>query len=325
MTCQDQILSSGVMNIHNGTQASIPVTVIGGYLGAGKTTCLNHLLGGDHGLRLAVLVNDFGAINVDAHLIAQQAADTIALMNGCVCCSIADDLGAALTAQVERIDPPEHVLIEASGVAEPAKIGRLAGNWPGCVMAGIVVLADAVAIRARSADKFVGRLVVRQLRDADLVAVNKVDLVNGAEQQATVDWIKTVAPHVCLMETRHGALPIEILGGDLATGKRHEGGPSAQHPLLSMVWIPESPVIPEVLHRVLSNLADIHRAKGIIPTAHGLRLIQWSSGKFACTVSPGSATGLVVIGPFSASRKAVLQRALAASSAVALSASTMAD
>ena len=313
------------MNIRNGIQASIPVTVIGGYLGAGKTTCLNHLLGCDHGLRLAVLVNDFGAINVDARLIEQQAADTIALMNGCVCCSIADDLGAALTAQVDRLDPPEHILIEASGVATPAKVGRLAGNWPGCVMAGIVVLADAVAIRARSADKFVGRLVVQQIRDADLVVVNKVDLVDDAKRQATVDWIRTVAPHACLMETRRGALPIEILACGTATGERQEGGPSARHPLLSMVWVPELPVIPEVLHRVLGSFADIHRAKGIIATAHGLRLIQWSSGRFACTVSSGPATGLVVIGPFATSRKAVLQRALAASMVAAPSASKTVD
>ncbi|MDE0254627.1 MAG: hypothetical protein OYG32_07510, partial [Rhodospirillaceae bacterium] len=127
----------------------IPVTVIGGYLGAGKTTCLNHLLAADHGLRLAVLVNDFGAVNIDAGLIAEHGGDTIALTNGCVCCAIADDLGAALQAQTERQPPPDWIVVEASGVADPARVMRLAGNWPGCRPAGTAVLADAATVRER--------------------------------------------------------------------------------------------------------------------------------------------------------------------------------
>ena len=91
----------------------IPVTILGGYLGAGKTTLINHVLSLADGIRVAVLVNDFGAVNIDASLIASRAEDTITLSNGCVCCTIQDDLGAAIDSQLRRTNPPQHIIIES--------------------------------------------------------------------------------------------------------------------------------------------------------------------------------------------------------------------
>ena len=105
----------------------MPVTVIGGYLGAGKTKLLNRLLAEAEGRRLAVLVNDFGEVNIDAALIANRDGETISLTNGCVCCSIGDNLGMTLYDLAERPDGPEHILVEASGVADPARIAGYAG------------------------------------------------------------------------------------------------------------------------------------------------------------------------------------------------------
>ena len=107
----------------------IPLTVIGGYLGAGKTTLINRLLAGEHSRHLGVLINDFGDINIDVDLIAQHDGETLALTNGCVCCSIADDLGAALESM--RTKEIDHVLIEASGVAQPARVADYGLTWPG--------------------------------------------------------------------------------------------------------------------------------------------------------------------------------------------------
>jgi len=95
----------------------IPLSVIGGYLGAGKTTLINTLLAQNHGVRLAVLVNDFGAINIDAALLHSASEDTISLTNGCVCCTMSGDLFFTIGDLLDRSPRPDHILIEASGTA----------------------------------------------------------------------------------------------------------------------------------------------------------------------------------------------------------------
>ena len=118
-------------------------TVIGGFLGAGKTTLLNHLLAEPSGVRYAILVNDFGELNIDESLIASHDGQTISLANGCVCCSIADDFIETIIQLVRRIDEFDQVVVEASGVSEPERIMDIARLDPELQPNGIVVLADA--------------------------------------------------------------------------------------------------------------------------------------------------------------------------------------
>ncbi len=180
------------------------MTIIGGYLGAGKTTLINSLLAADHGRRLAVLVNDFGAVNIDVELIERHDGETISLTNGCICCSIADSLGESLD-QVLALEPrPDQIIIEASGVADPAAIAGYGEGWPGCRLDAVVVLVDAEAIRRQARDQFVGELVTRQLKRGDLVLLTKSDLLPGNEVQAVIDWVgaATTAPVVVPGERR---------------------------------------------------------------------------------------------------------------------------
>ena len=306
---------------------AIPVTVIGGYLGAGKTTCLNLLLAADHGLRLAVLVNDFGAVNVDAGLIAEHSGDTIALTNGCVCCAIADDLGAALQAQVARQQPPDrppdHIVIEASGVADPARVMQLAGNWPGCRPAGTAVLVDAATIRVRAADKFVGRLVVQQMRVADLLVLNKLDLLPGWEGAQVRAWAQGQAGPIEAVESRFGRVdPARLLGladAVLPVGTTLAETGDANHGQSSVVWRPAGPVHADALERLLAARPDIHRAKGVVATDAGLQRIDWSGGRLSVSPAPPGPAQLVLIGPFDVADTQALLRALEACAQAGLS------
>ncbi len=193
----------------------LPVTVIGGYLGAGKTTLLNALLKEARGVRLAVIVNDFGSINVDAALTTNRSGETISLANGCICCSIGDSLAATLHDLAARSDGPEHVVIEASGVAELDRLARLAKSHPRLVLDSVIVVADAETVRNRAADKYVGDLVRRQLASADIIVLSKTDLIGAEEQRQVSNWIAAEAP---------GARILDRSGRDLFTALVLAGG-----------------------------------------------------------------------------------------------------
>ena len=198
-------------SVPTGSRPRLPLTVIGGFLGAGKTTLLNRLLRESQGRRLAVLVNDFGAINVDAELIASNAGDTIALTNGCVCCSIGDDLTAALIRVLESPAPFDAVVIEASGISDPWRIAQVALADPGLSFDGVIVLVDASACLAHAADPLLADSLQRQLKAADLIVVNKTDLVDAGEQQQVRNWLMSVASKTPCLETMQANVPIPLL------------------------------------------------------------------------------------------------------------------
>lgn len=153
----------------------LPLTVISGYLGAGKTTLINRLLAEDHGLRLLVLVNDFGAINIDQALIETQGDDTIALTNGCVCCTMGADLFMALGDALDRTPRPDHLIVEASGIADPAAIANAAIAEPEMSYAGIVTLVDGLNGPSLLQDDLIAPQVRQQITAADLVLITKTE------------------------------------------------------------------------------------------------------------------------------------------------------
>ncbi len=151
----------------------LPLTVISGYLGAGKTTLINRLLAEDHGLKLMVMVNDFGAINIDAALIADATGDTMTLTNGCVCCTMGADLFMAIGDVLDRPRRPDHLVIEASGIADPARIAQVAQAEPDLAYGGIVTVVDGPSYDRLARDGQIGAQVAGQVSAADLVLISK--------------------------------------------------------------------------------------------------------------------------------------------------------
>lgn len=191
----------------------LPLTVIGGFLGAGKTTLLNRWLRDAKGVRMAVLVNDFGAINIDAELIEASSGDTMALTNGCVCCQIGDDLTSALIRVLETTPPFDAVVVEASGVSDPWRIAQMGRADPGLSLDGVVVLVDASAALKQSRDVLLADTLERQLKAADLIVVNQCDRASDEERARVCAWITAVAGATPQFETSHANVPLPMLSG----------------------------------------------------------------------------------------------------------------
>lgn len=153
---------------------ALPLTVIGGYLGAGKTTLINRLLASDHGQRITVLVNDFGALNIDASILRSANAETIELTNGCVCCTMRGDLFFAIGDILDRTGRPDHLIVEASGIADPSRIAAVALAEPELAYSGILTVVDGLNLTRQIADPHISDQVAGQILAADFVAVSKV-------------------------------------------------------------------------------------------------------------------------------------------------------
>lgn len=202
-----------------------PFTVIGGFLGAGKTTLVNHILGASTGTRYAVLVNDFGAINVDARLIAAHEGQTMALTNGCICCSMADGFIQTMLRLMANPATFDHVIVEASGVAEPDRIMDFARLDPLLAPDAILVLADAETVAERLDDPKIGDITARQIASADMLLLNKTDL--APDLDAVEDRLRRINAVAPLLRCRHAALPLDVLlGTGLASAApaRHDPG-----------------------------------------------------------------------------------------------------
>lgn len=278
---------------------ALPVTIIGGYLGAGKTTLVNNLLR-TSGLRLAVLVNEFGALPIDRDLIEAEDEALVSIAGGCVCCEYGDDLVGALM-QVQALEPrPDHVLLESSGVAIPGSILASLMFVDGMRGDGVVVMADAAEIRTTAANKYLADTIQRQLADADILVLNKADLVSAADMAEVTGWLKERVPGTRIIPAEQGRVPHEALLGSVPLPRRgHRVSGHAEGLFRSVVLQPPGPVDPVALARDLAEGGHgLVRAKGYVRGADGgLELIQVVGERWAVEpVSGTHETGVVCIG-----------------------------
>jgi G3E family GTPase len=245
------------------------VTVIGGYLGAGKTTLLNHVLRhADE--RIAVLVNDFGSVSIDDELIEASDDLKITLQNGCICCSLADGLAVALD-QVRALSPrPDRLVIEASGVGDPLSIAVNARGH-GLHVDAVVTVVDAEAVRAKARDRYVGDVVLGQVRAADLLVLNKTDLVDAAQREAVRAFLRATAPGVPVVDAVDGAVSlVALLGVEAHPSGAGAAAWAAQHTPADVIFVTWSALVPNgfdlaVLERSLRDLpASVVRVKGVV-------------------------------------------------------------
>ncbi|EHM01349.1 CobW/P47K family protein [Acetobacteraceae bacterium AT-5844] len=249
----------------------VPVLLVTGFLGAGKTTVINHLLTAPHGRRLAAVVNDFGAINIDAELLAGNADGMVALQNGCICCTLQGDLLRTLSLLLRQEPAPEGIVIETSGVSDPAEIVRSLLDpviWREAALDSVLCVADAQALSAQAALPE-DTLWLSQLRAGDFIILNKADAVTPAQLAELRVRLSTLIPGRTILEGHHGRVPAELFFTDDLPAAPNRSVPAVPRfptpNFESLSWTSERPLSLPRFQAAVSRLApDLVRAKGIL-------------------------------------------------------------
>ena len=248
----------------------VPILLVTGFLGAGKTTVVNHMLAHAEGRRIAAVVNDFGAINIDAELIAGASDGVISLANGCICCSLEGDLLRTLAAILRRSPRPEAIVIETSGIADPADIVRNLMDpviWREAPLETVLCVVDATA----PAEALDDALLRSQIRSADIVALSKVDLADDGGRELIRRAVAVIKPAAVVVDAWHGQVPPALLFPGDPERVLAPRDPGRRHPAIdrfeTLSWVSQQPVSLARLQRAIGRLAPrLARAKGLFET-----------------------------------------------------------
>jgi cobalamin biosynthesis protein CobW len=320
--------------------AKVPTTIITGFLGAGKTTLLRHVLTHAGGRRIAVIVNEFGSVGIDGATLRGcglptcEDDDIVELANGCLCCTVADDFIPTMTRLLDRAAPPEHILIETSGLALPKPLLK-AFNWPGLrgrvTVDGVIAMIDARAVadgrfaddleavaRQRAADPSLdhdnplAEVFEDQVQAADLLILNKSDLLDAPALAALRGQLAAANPRAGVISAREAGVPVAVLLGlgaaaeaDLAARKSHHDAVDGahEHDDFESFVVPVAEIdAPETLVRRMERVASSHdvlRIKGFVAVQNRRLALEVQAVGARVRhqfVSFSGETGLVVIG-----------------------------
>jgi len=254
-------------------ESKIPVTIITGFLGSGKTTLLNHILSEPHGRRVAVLINEFGDVDIDGSLVVSADRDLLELSNGCICCSLNDGLIVAVERLLARDLPFDCVVIETTGIADPVPVAatfvrpEFAGRMR---VDSILAVADAEHF---ALERFEDPAARNQIRYADVVLLNKGDLVDATRLDAVESMIREVNPAARILRTERSRVAIPLVlgfGGTQAAvdDRALPHGHGHRHTFRSVSFSSDLPIDPERFQAVLEGLpGGVFRAKGFLNLA----------------------------------------------------------
>ena len=262
------------------SDTQVPVTVLTGYLGAGKTTLLNRILSENHGRKFAVVINEFGELGVDNDLVVDADEEVFEMNNGCICCTVRGDLIRIIGGLMRRKGDLDGIIVETTGLADPAPVAQTffadEDVKARTRLDAIVTVVDAKHLAARLADS---REAEQQIAFADIVVLNKMDLVGAAEADAVERRIRAINPHAEVRRATKSDVPLDAVIGreafslerilerepEFLTDDAHEHDGE----IMSVSFEVAQPIDPEKFNAWISNLLqtkgqDLLRTKGIL-------------------------------------------------------------
>ena len=301
-------------SINMAEAAAIPVQIVGGFLGAGKTTLLNRLITTQQDRRLAIIVNDFGAIDIDGLLVERREEDVLALKNGCICCSLQSDLFSTLRMILSRNPPPDAIFIECSGVSRLDDMRQALADpvlWRHTALEGVICVVNAIDVANQTA-LTQDPLWTEQIRSSDLIVLSHTDELAAdaiSRAEAGIKSLRGTVPVLTSADTllTHGAFFSPVGSGAKTSRFRANSVASsaASEEFSSLEWCRQTPLDLAAFQRVIEQYAvTLLRAKGIlylVTAPHHPLLLQMTGTRATIGAAPDKAaadpaTRLVFIG-----------------------------